>query len=106
MSEDAKEEMPNGDEEPMTPTVIPCFKCDNDCWRRGWLLLPDEEEEGGVRNNICDDCLLFHKKVKGAERRFDGKIKPNAPKKPKPAPKKKKATAIKKKPAAAKNTRK
>mmetsp|Transcript_134694 Transcript_134694/g.200453 ORF Transcript_134694/g.200453 Transcript_134694/m.200453 type:complete len:91 (-) Transcript_134694:397-669(-) len=79
---------------------IPCFKCDADCWRRGWLLLAEEGET--QRNDICDNCLLFHKNVKGAERRFDGAIKPNEPKK-KPAPKKKTA-AVKKKPAATKKS--
>ena len=75
-----------------TQVLVPCFKCDDDCWSRGWLLLPDVEEEGegAERKNICDNCLLFHgKKVKGSERRFDGKIKIPVPKKkPKKKPKK------------------
>ena len=75
-----------------TQVLVPCFKCDDDCWSRGWLLLPDVEDEGegAERKNICDNCLLFHgKKVKGSERRFDGKIKIPVPKKkPKKKPKK------------------
>ena len=82
---------------------IPCFKCDADCWSRGWLLLADEDAGETTRNDLCDNCLLFHKKVKGAERRFDGEIKPQEPKK-KPAPKKKKETAVKKTPAASKKS--
>lgn len=79
---------------------IPCFQCEADCWSRGWLLLA--EEEGGERKDICDNCLLFHKKVKGAERRFDGEIKPNEPKKAKGGAKT--ANPVKKKPAAAKKS--
>jgi len=78
-----------------TQVLVPCFKCEDDCWSRGWLLLPDVEEGEVHRKNICDNCLLFHgKKVKGSERRFDGKIKVAVPKKPK-KPKKKKDVAIK-----------
>ena len=82
-----------------TQVLVPCFKCDDDCWSRGWLLLPDVEDEGegAERKNICDNCLLFHgKKVKGSERRFDGKIKIPVPKKkPKKKPPKKDVVAIK-----------
>merc|ERR1712238_415790 len=67
-----------------TQVLVPCFKCGDDCWSRGWLLLADVEEGEVERKNICDNCLLFHgKKVKGSERRYEGKIKVTVPKKPK-----------------------
>ena len=126
--------------------VMPCHKCDIDCWARGWLLLAvgavaapavhvnttDTDETatataamavpfvpgGGIeavpppppavvagasgqqqqqqgREIICDNCLLFHKAVKGCERIYDGQIMPNKPKK---VPKKKKVAAKTKKP--------
>ena len=80
-----------------TQVLVPCFKCDDDCWGRGWLLLPDiDEGECAERKNICDNCLLFHgKKVKGSERRFDGKIKIPVPKKKPKKKTKKDVVAIK-----------
>lgn len=71
--------------------VIPCWNCEADCWRRGWVL--PAETEGEEPKDLCDNCLLFTKGVTLAQRRFDGKIKPlpeKKNKKPKPAAAKKK----------------
>jgi hypothetical protein len=96
MMSDAKV-MPDEDGEKAEP--VPCFNCDANCWKAGWLLLAGEEGED--RKNLCDNCFLFTPKPKGAERRFQGKIKivPIVPKK-------EKRKVVKKKPAAVKRTRK
>jgi hypothetical protein len=99
------------DEECALAEPVPCQNCDANCWKAGWLLLPDPAEGEGEedRQNLCDNCFLFTKRAKGAERRFRGKITPSEPKKDKPkaTPKAKKPPApkaIKKKPPAAKRT--
>jgi hypothetical protein len=99
--------IPVEDGEKAEPEPVPCDNCDANCWKVGWLLLPEEGEE---RKNLCDNCFLFTPKPKGAERRFQGKIVPAVPKKEKKKVVKKKPAAapkvVKKKPAAVKRTRK
>jgi hypothetical protein len=99
--------MPEEDGEKVEPFPVPCDNCDADCWKVGWLLLAEEGED---RKNLCDNCFLFTPKPKGAERRYQGSIRPNVPKKEKKKVIKKKPAAapkaVKKKPAAVKRTRK
>jgi hypothetical protein len=104
--DDAKKVMPDeeGETAEPEPGPVPCYNCDADCWKAGWLLLADEVE--GDRRNLCDNCFLFTPKPKGAERRFKGNIIPCKPKKEKTKVVKKKAApkVVKKKPAAVKRT--